>query len=321
MTRATTTTLGWVIVLSTCVLVVAALAGQSQDRDKRLLLLTHASLYQHPSLGPAERAVTEWGKDAGFEVTGLRGYAQESDNLDLSMITAEYLDQFDGIMMFTNGNLPMDESQRRALTDFVRKGGGFIGAHSASLTFYDYPEFGEMLGGYFRRAVRQNHLVVLEVEDQEHPATKMLGPSWPVVEDQEHPATKMLGPSWPVVDEFYLFGGGTWDAARPDENRDELFGNPIPMAFSRGRVRVLLSVDTSRTDLSELEDIPIEPGGDYPQAWCRTYGEGRSFYTSLGHTERIWTSDPVFRAHLTGGIRWALGLESGDAQPLGDRRP
>lgn len=50
-------------------------------------------------------------------------------------------------------------------------------------------------------------------------------------------------------------------------------------------------------------------GGDYPQAWTRTFGKGRSFYTALGHRDDIWSNDPVFRAHVLGGIRWAIGLE------------
>ena len=52
-------------------------------------------------------------------------------------------------MMMTNGNLRFTVAQKRNLLDFVRSGKGFIGAHCASLTFYDYPEFGDMLGGYF----------------------------------------------------------------------------------------------------------------------------------------------------------------------------
>ena len=296
-----TKTNSWrVMVPASCLVAISVLVAQNLESPKRLLFLTHASLYQHDSLEPAERSVTAWGEDAGFTVTGLRGFAQESSELDLSMISADYLDQFDGIMMFTNGNLPMDDSQRRAITDFVRSGKGFIGVHSASLTFYDHPEFGEMLGGYFRRAIRQRHLFVLAVEDR------------------DHPATRMLGPSWPIVDEFYLFGTQAWSAAAPDENRDELFGNPIPMAFSRDRVRVLLSIDTDLTDMDGLEETGMEKGGDYPQAWSRMFGEGRSFYTAIGHREDIWTNDPVFRAHVTGGIRWALGLESGDATPLGE---
>ena len=65
----------------------------------------------------------------------------------------------------------------------MRDGGGFVGVHCAALTLYDYPEFGEMLGGYFRRTVGQNRVIVLEVEDPDHPATRMLGDSWPIVDE------------------------------------------------------------------------------------------------------------------------------------------
>lgn len=138
----------------------------AQPAPKRRLFLTHAGLYKHTSLDDAEAAVTAWGREAGFEVTTLQGYLQTAPNLDLSMISAEYLSRFDGVMMMTNGNLPMTSEQRRALVDFVRQGGGFVGVHNAALTFYDYPDFGEMLGGYFRRAIAQNRVFVLRVEDR-----------------------------------------------------------------------------------------------------------------------------------------------------------
>ena len=266
-----------------------------QQVPKKLLFLTHAGLYKHTSLGPAEEAVTSWGPEAGFEVTRSRGYLQDADELDLSNITAEYLAQFDGVMMMTNGNLPLDDTQKRALVDFVRQGGAFIGVHCAALTLYNFPEYGEMLGAYFRRAIQQNHVFVLNVEDQ------------------EHPATRMLGGSWTVVDEMYEYGTAPWSADRPDDNVDVLFGNRIPVGLSRDRVRVLLSIDTRATDIDGLEGI--EQGGDYPQSWVREFGEGRSFYTSLGHRDDIWSTNPTFRAHVVGGIRWALGLEDGDATP------
>lgn len=263
--------------------------GAASADAPRLLVLTHAGLYAHASLQPAEEAVTEWGAEAGFQVTAVRGYEQDADALDLSFLTPEYLGRFDGLMMMTNGNLPVAEEQKAAIVDFVRRGNGFVGVHNAALTFYDYPPFGEMLGGYFERTVAQERVFVLEVEDQ------------------DHPATRMLGPSWPLVDEFYIYGEGVWDPSAPEENVDVLFGHRIPVAFSRDRVNVLLSIDTEESD---LEGLPhLSPDGDYPQAWYQDFGEGRSFYTSLGHTVRLWLHDPVFRAHLVGGIRWALSLE------------
>jgi len=273
-------------------LVLAALAclatALHAQTPKRLLMLTHAGLYKHTSLDDAEAAISAWSEGGGYTVTSLQGYTQTAPNLDLSMISAEYLAQFDGVLMMTNGNLPMTTAQKDALLDFVRRGGGFIGVHNAALTFYDHPEFGEMLGGYFRRAIAQNRLFVLRVEDT------------------EHPATRMLGSSWPIVDEFYEYGTAAWTPDRPEENIDVLFDNRIPMGFSRDRVHVLLSIDTRETDLGGLG---LQVGGDYPQSWVREYGAGRSFYTSIGHRDNIWSSDPVFRAHLLGGIRWALGLE------------
>ena len=274
------------------VIVVALLAAatlSAQAAPKKLLFLTHAALYKHTSLGPAEKAVTELGKTGGYEVTTVEGYKQDPKQLDFSFLTREYLNQFDGVMMMTNGNLPFSDAQKKNLVDFVRGGKALIGAHCASLTFYNYPEFGELLGGYFNRNLPQGTIAVLKVEDT------------------KHPATKMLGTSWPLVDEFYLFGTAPWDAARPDENVDVLFKNKIPMGFSRDKVHVLLSLDTEHMDMSKQPNL--KRGGDYPQAWTKEVGKGRTFYTSLGHRDDIWSGDAVFRAHVNGGIRWALGLE------------
>lgn len=267
-------------------------AAQNAPR-KKLLFLTYPGVAYHQSLDNAELAVTELGKNGGFDVTigpNRTKSLEGADKVDLSYFTPEYLAQFDALMMMTNGNPPFTEAQKRSMVEFVRNGKALIGAHCATVTFYDYPPFGEMLGAYYLRAVRQGSIAVLKIEDPTHPATKMLG-----------------GLAWPVVDEFYRFAKEPWDASRPNENVSSPGNFRIPMGFSRDRVHVLLSIDTER---SNLEALPgVEKGGDYPQSWERTFGKGRVFYTSLGHRADIWTNDPVFRAHITGGIRWALRLE------------
>jgi type 1 glutamine amidotransferase len=75
--------------------------------------------------------------------------------------------------------------------------------------------------------------------------------------------------------------------------------------FVRDRVHGLLTLDKHPNN--------GEPG-DYPIAWCKKYGKGNVFYTSLGHREDVWES-PVYQEHILGGIKWALGLEPGDATP------
>ena len=277
-------------------LFVALPSSQEPQARKKLLFLTHAALYKHPSLAPAEKAVTELGARGGFDVTTLEGYKQDSDTIDLSILTPAYLAGFDGLMLMTNGNLPLTLAQKRSIVEYVRGGKALVGVHCATLTMYDYPEFGEVLGGYYRRSIVPTNRIgaanigVLKVED----------PS--------HPATKMLGGSWPLAEEFYQFGTAVWDPARPTEQISQVGRLHIPMAFSRERVHVLLSLDTEKSDLDGLGPEVVK-GGDYPQAWTRTFGAGRTFYTALGHREDIWSNDPVFRAHVLGGIRWALGLE------------
>jgi type 1 glutamine amidotransferase len=45
--------------------------------------------------------------------------------------------------------------------------------------------------------------------------------------------------------------------------------------------------------------------GVFPLAWCSEVGGARVFYTALGHKIEHY-SDPAFRQHLLGGIRWVL---------------
>jgi type 1 glutamine amidotransferase len=99
-----------------------------------------------------------------------------------------------------------------------------------------------------------------------------------VVEDRAHPATRHMPAVWEFTDEWYDFRTNPRDA-----------------------VRVLARVDESSYEGGGM-------GADHPLVWCREQGEGRVFYTALGHASEAY-EDPDFRAHLLGGIRWAARLE------------
>lgn len=114
-------------------------------------------------------------------------------------------------------------------------------------------------------------------------------------EDLECPACKHLPGSWGVFDEIYQFKN-----------------------FDRSKVHGLLTLDKHPNDGTP---------GDYPISWCKDYGKGRVFYTSLGHREDVW--DPkwakdrknppevaeAYQKHILEGIKWALGLEKWNAKP------
>ncbi|MHC4443151.1 MAG: ThuA domain-containing protein [Planctomycetota bacterium] len=99
------------------------------------------------------------------------------------------------------------------------------------------------------------------------------------IEVADHPATVMLPKEWRLIDEYY------WHKK-----------------FSRDNIKVLMSIDTEKTNLKPLK---MQPGKDYPMAWINTKGKGRIFYTALGHREDVWMN-PLFQKHLLGGIAWAL---------------
>ena len=69
--------------------------------------------------------------------------------------------------------------------------------------------------------------------------------------------------------------------------------------------------------LSFLKGFEIslqQDSGRFPVAWCKEFGQGRVFYTSLGHNETVW-ENKRYQKHILGGIKWTLGLEKGDATP------
>lgn len=99
------------------------------------------------------------------------------------------------------------------------------------------------------------------------------------VVDRSTPSTSMLPVHWVRTDEWYNFAT-----------------NP------RGRVHVLMTVDEKTYQGGTM-------GAYHPIAWYHEYDGGRAWYTALGHTSESY-SEPLFLAHLWGGIVYAAGLES-----------
>ncbi|MGX1881536.1 ThuA domain-containing protein [Streptomyces sp. NPDC055287] len=104
------------------------------------------------------------------------------------------------------------------------------------------------------------------------------------VEDRAHDATAHLGATWQRFDEWYNYRT-----------------NP------RTTARVLASLDESSYSGGTMS-------GDHPISWCKGYEGGRAFYTGGGHTDESYT-EPAFRRHLLGGIRWAAGMTEADCRP------
>ena len=101
---------------------------------------------------------------------------------DVAVFTPENLQHYGAVMFFTIGELPMSNSQQRAFTDFIRSGSGFLGVHSATDTFYRWPEYLKVIGGYFDQHP-WHQTVVVEAADRGNPLVAFLGTSFVVTDE------------------------------------------------------------------------------------------------------------------------------------------
>lgn len=268
-------------------LVVAMLALPAATfgaKPKHLLVVTATKGFRHSSIPVAEKVLAQLGERSGvFTADFARGGPDGKEDADIiEKMSPQALRKYDGVIFAnTTGDLPIPDKQ--AFIDWIRSGKAFIGMHSATDTFHNYPPFIEMIGGEFL-----THGAQVGVEA--------------INQDRQHPACKHLGDSWAVFDEIYILKN-----------------------FHRNQVRGLLTLDKHPN---------TGKPGDYPIAWCKQVGKGRVFYTSLGHREDVWDAEwtdkdgkrknapavaQAYQQHLLGGIKWALGLEKGDAKPQSTR--
>jgi type 1 glutamine amidotransferase len=76
--------------------------------------------------------------------------------------------------------------------------------------------------------------------------------------------------------------------------------------FNPEAVRVLISLDMAKSKPQAPYHVPV--------SWVRSVGAGRLFYTNFGHKDSTW-HDETYQKHIVAGIRWALKIIDGPAQP------
>jgi len=213
-----------------------------------------------------------------FELMGRKTGAFETVvSRDPEVFRPESLRQFAGVF-FNNcvGNLFTDPALRQSLVEFVYGGGGMMGVHGTSVAFTqwpgaveDWPEFGMMIGARGANHRANDEQVFIKLDDPEHPINQ-------------------------------AFGGQGFSY------RDEFFRVHDP--YSRRRLRVLLSIDTDKTDLKAGRgSAPLERAdNDFALAWVRNYGRGRTFYCTIAHHPQVFR-DPKLLPFYLAAAQFILG--------------
>jgi type 1 glutamine amidotransferase len=174
--------------LGMVVLLGAALCGSlgaEQAKKKKLLYIGAVKGFQHDSVSHAAGTLWKLGQESRIWDTYIKTDCQLLTKKKLGG-NAKNLDYFDAVAFYTTGELDMDESQKADLLSFVRDDGkGFIAIHSGTDTFYQWPEYGEMAGGWF----------------DQHPWNTFDAPL--VVEDPSFPGMQFLPRAFTMRDEIY----------------------------------------------------------------------------------------------------------------------
>lgn len=242
-------------------------------KPRKMLVFSVTRGFRHASIGTGQTAMRLMGERTGaFE-------AVISD--DLANFEPGTIDRFDAIC-FLNTTLEvfsppkgalkkMSEEEKEAATakelrlkkslmGFIKGGKGFVGIHAATDTFYKWPEYGDMIGGYFNG----------------HPWGAGTPVSVKVEDGQEQHAccAHLDGENLDFKEEIYQFKA----------------------PYDAKKLQVLLRLDPEKTDLSKGK----RADKDYAVSWVKPCGEGRVFYCSLGHNHHIYSNPKVLQHYLKG---------------------
>jgi uncharacterized protein len=184
------------LTLSVLVLALSQLCAAQSPPKKHLLVIGEEKGYRHEAVSHAMATIERLGKDSGLWDTTLRTDTEVLTKKKLEY-NAKNLNDFDAVLFYTGGDLEMDAQQKADFISFVHDDGkGFIGVHSAAITFGNWPEYVDMIGGYY----------------DEHPWLTFDAPI--LVEDPNFPGMQKWPRSFVLRDEIYQMRNYSRDKVR-----------------------------------------------------------------------------------------------------------
>lgn len=271
------------LLLLTLIAIAPIIAADA--KPAKILLFTRSQGFEHsvikagkdgaPSL--VEQTLTTLGKTHAYTIVHTK---------DGGVFTAEKLKEFDAFAFYTTGDLTkeggdknpaMSREGKQALFDAIKGGKGFIGFHSASDTFH--------------AASGAHSFTVDPVAD---PYAIMLGAEFIVHGKQQKTKAITIDAKFPGIEDFK-------DGLELQEEWYSLKQFPKDL-------HVLQVLDTSTMEGNMYKR------GNYPITWIHPYGQGKVFYTAMGHRDDVWAL-PAYQKLISGGIDYALHRVTVDDSP------
>lgn len=259
------------------------------ERKRNVLFFTRSAGFEHP-------VIKRTGAEPSFAGKVLRDLGEKHnfsvhETKDGGIFTPDGLKPFDLIFFYTTGTLteqgndpnpPMTREGKQALFDAVLGGKGFAGTHSAADTCHTLPDPPDRSNRYLNHG---------EAAD---PYVRMIGAEFIRHGKQQKATMKVTDPAFP--------------GCRRAGSEFELLEEWYSLKDFSDDLHVILVQETKG-----MEGVDYERPA-YPATWARRHGEGRVFYTSMGHREDVWTN-PLFQSILLGGMGWAAGALEANLEP------
>ncbi|CAE6410211.1 unnamed protein product [Rhizoctonia solani] len=230
----------------------------------KVLLYTYTNGFRHDSIPTAIDQLKAWGPyyNISFDAT-----ENQKD------FTEDNLAKYDALMFVHTTENIFNGSAQDAFSDYLSKGGNFIGIHAASVAFVSktWPPWTDTLGSSF----------------DHHPARQT---ATFVKQATGHPATNPTPDRWTFDEEVYSF------SSDPRSLGAKLLFSVDPASYKENSV---VKEQGDPHPIAWYQDYAagaiIKPGGV----------AGRSFFSSLGHNNSTWMDD-TFMKHVMGGLGWTL---------------
>jgi type 1 glutamine amidotransferase len=153
---------------------------------KHILVISQTKGWEHDSIPDGMAAIYNLGHESGLWDTMLRTDTELITKKDLGR-NAKNLNYFDALVFVsTTDEMDLDDSQKQDMMSFIKDDGkGFVGVHAALDTNFKWPEYGEMIGGWF----------------DQHPWLTFNAPI--INEDPSFPAVRHFPKAFVKYDEIY----------------------------------------------------------------------------------------------------------------------
>jgi len=274
-------------------------APAEPKQPRRVFVFAKAAGFVHSSIPLTARTIEALGNKTGAWNTVI--------SYSLADITAESLQGYDAIVLDSTTGAFLDDAdatataaRRKALMEFVRGGKGIVAIHAGTDSYHSlgnggdptWPEFNQMINGYFKWHWLYPTQIVMKVEDVNSP----INASFTRAARGGGPRTAAGPDALSIVDEVYTYPMGSWN---------------------RSKAHVLTSIDYAKMPAEvKAQEAPANKrtDGDYVLSYIQKEGNGRVFVELLGHHESIYKQRPMLE-HILAGMQYAIGDLQADDTP------